>query len=175
MRISDKTRRFLEVSANVAILIVAMIIVGNFIWSRWQPKRELERPRVGSKVSLPGIKWDHGTTLVLALQKNCRYCEESFAFYRRLRDQRSGDQPRMLAVVPDDKTEVARYLLAQGVVVDDVINTALSDIKVSVTPTLFFVDQSGSVRDVWVGKLDESKEAEVARRMLVGINNRRDQ
>ena len=59
--------------------------------------------------------------------------------------------------------------------VDEVINVALSDIKVSVTPTLFLVDQSGSVRDVWVGKLDESKEAEVARLMLVGINSRRDQ
>jgi len=162
MRISDKTRRFLEISANVAILIVAIIIVRNFIWSRWQPKRELERPVVGSNVSLPGISWD-GTTLVLALQKGCRYCEESSAFYRRLHDQRSGAQPRMLAVVPGDKTEVARYLSAQGVVV------------VSVTPTLFLVDQSGSVRDVWVGKLDESKEAEVARLMLVGINSRRDQ
>lgn len=175
MRISDKTRRFLEISADVAILIVAIIIVRNFIWSRWQPKRELERPIVGSKVSLPGVKWDYGTTLVLALQKGCRYCEESSAFYRRLRKQRSGAQPRMLAVVPGDKTEVARYLSAQGVAVDDIINIALSDIKVSVTPTLFLVDQSGSVRDVWVGKLDEGKEAEVAQRMLVGINNRRDQ
>ena len=81
----------------------------------------------------------------------------------------------MLAVVPGDKTEVARYLSVQGVVVDDIINIALSDIKVSTTPTLFFVDQSGSVMDVWVGNLDESKEKEVAQRMLVSINNRRDQ
>ena len=72
----------------------------------------------------------------------------------------------MLAVVPGDKIEVARYLSEQGVLVDDVINASLSDIKVSATPTLFLVDRSGHVRDVWVGKLDERKETEVTQRIL---------
>jgi hypothetical protein len=166
MRISDKTRRFLEISANVAILIVAIIVIRNFIWSRWQPKQQLRRPIVGTKVSLPGIKWDDGTTLVLVLQKGCRYCEESSAFYRRLHDQRSGSQPRMLAAVPGDKTEIARYLSEQGVVVDDIINASLSDINVSFTPTLLLVDRSGKVNAVWVGKLDARKETEVAQRIL---------
>ena len=166
MRISDKTRRLLEISANIAIIVVAIIVVRNLIWSRWHPRQELENPTVGSKVLLPGVKWDEGTTLVLALQKGCRYCEESAAFYRKLHDQRSGSLPRMLAVVPGDKIEVARYLSEQGVLVDDVINASLSDIKVSATPTLFLVDRSGHVRDVWVGKLDERKETEVTQRIL---------
>lgn len=167
MKISSKTRRFIEISANVAIIVVAIIVVRNLILSRrQQPKRELDRPIVGSKVSLPGIRWDDGTTLVLALQKGCRYCEESAAFYRRLRDQRSGSQPRMLALIPGDKTEIARYLSEQGVIVDDIIDVSLSDIHVSLTPTLLLVDRSGSVRDVWVGKLDAGKETEVAQRIF---------
>jgi hypothetical protein len=166
MRISTKTRRFLEVSANIAILIVAIIVVGNFIWSRWRPKQQVEEPTVGSKVSLPGINWADGTTLVLALQQGCRYCEESAAFYRRLRDQRSGSQPRMVAVIPGDKTKVARYLSEQGVIVDDIINLSLAEIKVSATPTLLLVDRSGKVSDVWVGRLDARKENEVTQRIL---------
>lgn len=166
MRISTKTRRFLEIAANLAILVVAIIIVGNLIWSRWKPKQQLEAPKVGSKVLLPGIKWDDGNTLVMVLQKGCRYCEESAAFYRKLRDQRSGSQPRMLAVVPGDKTDIGRYLSEQGVIVDDIIDVSLSDIHVSLTPTLLLVDRSGSVRDVWVGKLDAGKETEVAQRIF---------
>lgn len=166
MRISDKTRRFLEIAANVAILVVAIIVVRNLIWARWQPKQQLEAPIVGTKVSLPGIKWDDGTTLVLVLQKGCRFCEESSPFYRRLRDQRSGSQPRMVAAVPGNKTDIARYLSEQGVVVDEIVNASLSDFHVSFTPTLLLVDRSGNVRDVWVGKLDARKETEVAQRML---------
>jgi thioredoxin-related protein len=166
MRISLKTRRSLEISANLAILVVAIIIVGNFLWARSKPKQDLQSPKVGTKVSVPGIKWDDGTTLVLVLQKGCRYCEESAAFYRRLHDQRSGSQPRMLAVVPGDKTEVARYLSEQGVVVDEIVNASLSVVKVSATPTLLLIDRAGIVTSVWVGKLDSSQETEVAQRMF---------
>jgi hypothetical protein len=165
MRFSDKTRRILEIATNVAILAVAIIVVRN-LWLRWQPKQQLDAPIVGTKVSLPGIKWKDGTTLVLVLQKGCRFCEESSAFYRRLHDQRSGSQPRMLAALPGDKTENARYLTEQGVVVDDIVNASLSDINVSFTPTLLLVDRSGNVSDVWVGKLDGRKETEVAQRIL---------
>jgi hypothetical protein len=72
----------------------------------------------------------------------------------------------MLAVVPGDKTEIARYLSDQGIVVDDIINASLSDVNVSFTPTLLLVDQSGKVSAVWVGKLDAQREAEATRRIL---------
>lgn len=166
MRISDKTRRFLEIAANVAILVVAIIVVRNLIWARWPAKQQAESPVIGSRVSLPGVKWDEGTTLVLALQKGCRFCEESWPFYRRLREQRSGSQPRMVAAVPGDKTDIARYLSERGVVVDEIVNASLSDIHVSFTPTLLLVDRSGNVKDVWVGKLDATKETEIAQRIL---------
>ena len=166
MRTSAKTRRFLEISANVAILVVTIIIVGNFIWSRWRPRQKVEAPTVGAKLSLSGIKWEDGTALVLALQKGCRYCEESAAFYRRLHDQRSGSQPRMLALIPGEKTDIARYLSEQGVAVDDIVNAPLSDINVSLTPTLLLVDRSGRVSAVWVGKLDARRETEVTQRIL---------
>jgi hypothetical protein len=166
MIFSDKTRRLIEIAANVAILVVAIIIVRNLVWSGWPPQQQLEAPQVGTNVSLPGIKWDEGTTLVIALQKGCRYCEESSAFYRRLYNQRSGSKPRKLALLPGEKTETARYVSEQGVLVDDIVNTSLSDINVSLTPTLLLIDRSGKVRDVWVGKIEARREGEVAQRIL---------
>jgi len=166
MKFPAKTRRFLEVSANIAILVVACLVVGNFIWSKWQAKKQLRGSIVGSTVSIPGVNSNNGRTLVLALQQGCRYCEASASFYRRLHDLRSGDEPRMVAVIPGETTEVARYLSAQGVIVDDIINLSLADIKVSATPTLLLVDRTGRVSDVWVGKMDSQKETEVAQRII---------
>lgn len=165
MKISSKSlRRFLEVSANLAIIIVAVILIGNFVSSKWRPKRDSEKLTAGSKVSLSGVKWEDGTTLVMALQKGCRYCDESAPFYRRLWQQRSGSEPRMIAVVPGDKAEVAKYLDELGVVVDAIVNVSLSDVHVSATPTVFLVDRAGRVSNVWVGKLDGNRENEVIQR-----------
>src|ERR1700752_2224170 len=161
---TKSVRRILEVTANVGIIIVAMILIGNFVSSKWRTKRELDKLTAGMKVSISGVKWEDGTTLVLALQKGCRYCDESAPFYRRLWQQRSGSEPRILAVVPGDKAEVGKYLEDLGVVVDGIVNASLSDIHVSATPTLVLVDRSGRVSNVWVGKLDSNRENEVIQR-----------
>ncbi len=157
-------RRVLEVSANLAIVIVALIIAGNFVASKWRTKREIDTLTTGSKVSLSGVKWEDGSTLVLALQRGCRYCNESAPFYRRLWQQRSGSEPRMIAVVPGDKAEVDKYLNELGVAVDGIVNASLADIQVAATPTLVLVDRAGRVSNVWVGKLDSNKENEVIQR-----------
>ena len=156
-------RRFLEVSANLGIVIIAVIVIGNFVASKWRTKR-VETLTTGSKVSLSGVKWEDGTTLVLVLQRGCRFCDESAHFYRRLWQQRSSSEPRMIAVVPGDRAEVSKYLGELGVVVDGIVNASLADIYVSATPTLILVDRSGKVSNVWVGKLDTSRENEVIQR-----------
>lgn len=155
-------RRIVEIAANIAIILVAIVIVGNFLWPRLRSKQKFSAPPVGSIVSLSGVDWQkNGNTLVMVLQKGCRFCEESAPFYRRLHDQRSGSQPRMMAVIPGDKAENVRYLSDHGVLADDVIDTSLEEIKVDATPTVLLVDQSGRVKGVWIGKLDESREKEV--------------
>ena len=163
---TTSVRRILEVTANVGIIIVAVILIGNFVSSKWRTNRELDKLTAGMKVSISGVKWEDGTTLVLALQKGCRYCDESAPFYRRLWQQRSGSEPRIIAVVPGDKADVTRYLQELGVLADGIVNVSLADIHVSATPTLFLVDRSGQVINVWVGKLDASKENEVIQRTL---------
>jgi hypothetical protein len=160
-----RTRRSLEIAANVAILVVASLIIANFVRSKWRPSEQPEAPKIGSRISLPGSKWEDRPTLVMALQKGCKYCDDSSSFYRRLHERRSGSLPRMLAVIPGDKTEIASYLSQQGILVDEVVNASLSEIKVLYTPTLLLVDRSGMVTDVWVGKLNASEESEVIRRI----------
>jgi len=47
-RSTKSLRRFLEVSANLGIVIVALIIVGNFVVSKWRAKREIDTLTTGS-------------------------------------------------------------------------------------------------------------------------------
>lgn len=158
-------RRSLETTTNVAIIVLAIFVIGNFLLGRIKPREDNPAPLVGAKVDLKGAKWEeNSSTLLLVLQKGCRYCEESAAFYHRLYDERAQrSKPKIIAVIPGDKTESSHYLLERDILVDDVISTPLSAIKVSATPTLLLVDRSGRVSNVWVGKLNESKEREVIR------------
>ncbi|MDQ1640451.1 MAG: Redoxin [Pyrinomonadaceae bacterium] len=117
---------------------------------------------------LTDVNWgENGTTLLMVLQKGCRYCEGSAAFYRKLYDQRGQRPlPRILAVMPGDKSESLSYLSEHGVAVDDVVSKNLSEVKVSATPTLLLIDRSGRIADVWVGKLKEADERRVIQRIF---------
>lgn len=162
---TSSLRRFVEIAANIAIVVVAVVIVVNFVWPRVRPKQDIITPSIGSTVSLSGVNWkENRTTLLMVLQKGCRYCEESVPFYRKLYDQRTGTQPRILAVIPGEHGDTDRYLCDQGVLTDGIINVSLDDVKVSATPTLLLVDQSGHLKSVWIGKLDENRQKEVMQR-----------
>jgi hypothetical protein len=161
-------RRGLEVATNIAIIVLAAVIVGNVLSSRLKPRQAPLAPPIGTLMSLTGVKWEeNGSTLLMVLQKGCRYCEESASFYRKVYDQRAQrSQPRILAVVPGEKTETLRYLSERGVSVDDVVSSSLSDIKISATPTLVLIDHLGRVKNAWVGKLNENQEKEVLQQVL---------
>lgn len=62
---------------------------------------------------------------------------------------------------PGEAASVTRYLSEQGVPRDGIINASLSDVNVSGTPTLLLVDNTGHIKNVWVGKLDANREKEV--------------
>jgi hypothetical protein len=72
----------------------------------------------------------------------------------------------MLAVIPGEKADTARYLSDHGVLADDVINASLAEVNVGATPTLLLVDQMGRVKSVWIGKLDDNREKEVMQRVF---------
>jgi len=57
---------------------------------------------VGNKLAISGIDWSQSQqTLLLVLQKGCRYCEESVPFYQRLTKEISSQpKTRLIALLP---------------------------------------------------------------------------
>jgi len=107
---------------------------------------------------------EHQSTLLLAVRKGCRFCDDSMPFYRRLvalRDQHQIDT-ELVAVFPDSEGE------AHGVLKDARLDSIvlasgvpLSRIKVTGTPTLILVDSRGVVSRAWSGELTPDGEEEV--------------
>jgi hypothetical protein len=156
--------RKLEVGANVAIIIVALLL-GAVLVKRFLLSPAPQAPHeiaAGTKVDLPGVDWHRdGKTLVLVLQKGCHFCAESAPFYQRLVREASGRPVQLVAVLPQGTEEAKAYLSELNVSVPTVMQASLRTLGVSGTPTLILVDDRGAVIKSWVGKLPAEQEAEV--------------
>jgi thioredoxin-related protein len=164
----------LDTVANVAIILVCILAAVILIRNNFFPQRPAG----------PGPEAKKGETfaelrqvlpagadraLVLAVSPTCHFCNESMPFYKQLMDQRNqkGSGVKVIAAVSQAgaKTDEENNFKSHGVQPDSVVAVDFQKIKVPGTPTLLLVDNQGKVLDVWVGKLDDSREREVLARL----------
>ena len=101
-------------------------------------------------------------TLLVALQRPCRYCDDSLPFYRRLEARADGrDEVRIVVVAPPRNRGIGDYLASEGFEPDAVVFADSERFPASGTPTLMVVDTEGSLTHSWIGQLDAGQEAEV--------------
>lgn len=159
-------------AANLAIILVVLMIgvvfAKNYLFSphRAPGVRDYRIP-AGTRVSLPGIDWkQNGQTLLLVLQKGCRYCTDSAPFYRQLAHEAAANsRVRLLAVLPQEVAESKQYLISLNLPIDEVRHAELEALGVQGTPTLILVNGKGEVLESWVGRLSAETESEVLRRI----------
>jgi len=171
---SDRILKKTELLANIAIIIVAVLLCGVLVKrylltgdQSFNDRNAVLRIAAGTKVSLPEVDWaKNNRTLLLVLSKDCHFCSESAPFYQRLvRDLEGKDGIRLVAVLPQDVSEGRKYLDGLGVSINEVKQSNLESLGVSGTPTLIMVNSEGAVTDSWVGKLPPDKESEVLGRL----------
>ena len=95
-------------------------------------------------------------TLMMVVQSDCRYCEQSKPFYERL--PRSGDLQVIIAAPPGDLGIDSYRELVRP---DDIVFVGPGELPVSATPTLLLVNGEGVVESAWIGLLNGQREAEV--------------
>jgi len=156
------TAKKIEMAANIAIIIAAVAVVLVFVKNYLQKPAEPPSVALGSKFALQNVNWQSSTkNMVLAVSTTCHFCTESAPFYRQLVEQCKQQHVHTIAVLPQPVAEAQAYLKNEGVTVDEVRQSTLSDISVGGTPTLVLVDSGGVVRSVWVGKQPDTKEKEI--------------
>src|SRR5712692_1305197 len=104
-----------EVVANVAVILLAVVIGSVFLMDRFvTPGPGPNEVKAGDQ--LPGLhayNWKaHDRTLVLALRNGCHFCEDSMTFYRRLAKLEESKQigSHLLAVLPHDPAGVRQVV-----------------------------------------------------------------
>lgn len=168
----------LEVAANVAIILVALLL-GVVLVKRylWLPSQNVASAAVApdsssgaaDKIQLPGLDLSSNKTLVLALSNSCHFCTESASFYRDL--AKAQPHVKMIAVLPQSVDDGKKYLNGLGVQVDGVMQAPLNALNVRGTPTLLLVNQDGSVAAKWVGKLPAEDEVRVKAQLKAALTN----
>ena len=156
----------IELASNLATLMVA-VLFGYVLIDRYfvhkPPAPMSSSIKAGETIALAGVNWQRNErTLILILQKGCRFCLESAPFYQRLvREVGQSGRVHLMAVLPQASDEATEYLSEIGVPILDVHQAKPGLMRVHGTPTLLLVGRTGLVEKVWTGKLSTEKESQV--------------
>lgn len=172
-----KLKSYLEVTTNVAVLLVALAILVTLAWNyfgrRPAPLLQAGFQKGQTFAQVPGIRYDSSPqTLFIAMNTHCHYCAESLPFYKQLADaQRTSSRATHVVVLfPNQETEVMQYVQQNGLDLETIASVDFSALNISGTPTLILLDDDGRVLDFWVGKLPQEQEQQVVK-AVTGANS----
>lgn len=163
-----RAKEILEVTTNIVVLLLSLLVVGSFaskFFTTDQPLRpQLGLQRGSGLVQLPGHSYgDSPRNLLIVLSTTCGYCSESVPFYNEvLKTQSSIDKDvRAYAIFPNTSAEVQDFVQEKQLSTEVVTGVDLKLLKVSATPTVILTDERGKIIDFWIGKLSEQDEQRI--------------
>jgi len=169
----------IELVTNVSIIIVVVWLMGMIVRSslpdrsRTAQRQPPEMVKPGMKFSLPGFDWSKKDShIVLVLRKGCHFCSESAPFYQQLaRGVVNRTDVELVAALPQNASDAQQYLNEIQLPITEVRQVDMTAMKVRGTPTILLVDKTGTVTDVWIGKLQPDKELEVLNRLHMKVQS----
>jgi hypothetical protein len=164
--------KLLEKIANVFVIIgiaaFLVIAVHNQFWkSNNQPKSQAAMAEAlrGKTIQVSGLNFPRAkASVLLVISTQCHFCKDSLPFYHVLSGELKG-KADLLAVLPQSQQESATFLKAAQVDVTQIATAQPAQLGVAGTPTMLLLDPNGKVQEVWVGRLDDSRQAQVRSRL----------
>ncbi len=142
-----------QIVIAIAVLVVAGIIVKQHIFPDQRAALKMPSISAGERLNLADVDWKQNKkSLVFFLNKDCRYCTSSAPVYRQLTEEAFKHNVKSLAVFPHSAEEAKAYLESIKLSINEVLVSPLSSNQISGTPTVLFVNSSGTVEGVWVGE-----------------------
>jgi thioredoxin-related protein len=165
-----KLKHHLEIATNIAVLSVAIVVLGTFVWKYFTPKSQIQLQAGLQKgttfAQLPGVDYSNAPkTLLIALSSKCDHCSESLPFYKQVTDKQSENinASHIVAIFPDTQSEVEQFTRQKDLNLDTVAGVDFQALNLIATPTVLLVDNSGKIIDFWIGKLSKDAEQEIIR------------
>ena len=173
---SNTLRKYVDSITTVLVVAIFLTVAGMYFHGKFFKKQVdplgttlAKELRIAE--ALPIEYKTHSRTLILALDKDCIYCERSAGFYKRLLDLQgtNAGNTQFVAVLKNDAWEAKQYLRKEGLErLPHLANIPLGQLKITVLPTLILVDRFGRVLESWSGELDEERQGQVVQ----AISNR---
>jgi peroxiredoxin len=150
----------LNIVVAIAVVVVAGVLVKRYLFQQpVSPGNRAPQITTGERLTVPNVDWEQNRkSLVFFLKKDCVYCTSSAPFYRQLIEEASKRNVKCLAILPDSIEEAREYVKSLDLPIDNVQAGMLPSYKVSVTPTVLFVDHQGIVKSVWVGAAPDREQ-----------------
>ena len=140
-----------QVVIAIAVVIAAGVLVKRNVWPGLASGR-MPSITTGERLTVPNVDWaQNKKSLVFFLKKDCPYCTSSASLYRQLVEDATKRNVKCVAVFPNTPEEARKYLQYIELPIENVYTGPLRDSKISGTPTVLFVDESGLVKSVWIG------------------------
>lgn len=163
-------RRIKRVALCV-LIVVAVLLSVKVIRRTFFPKERTLNTlyvRLGEPIPLTEVDWAQSErTLVLALDKGCKFCTLSAEFYKRLVQEASGRKDvRIVAVFPHEAQQSHEYLNNIGVNIAEVKQATIKSLGLRGTPTVLLVNKHGVITGLWIGQLPKEKEDAVLKHFL---------
>lgn len=167
----------LERLTYICLITLCVVSAGTLInrdWLAHKAQKQMGSPvtLVGKKLDIPGVTWSASQiSAVVFLSTECRYCEASMPFYRRLvseHRQTASSRVSLLAISFEPSESVNSHLTSEQVQFDHVYQIAQPNRLLPGTPTFLIVDKNGIIQRAAFGELPTSKEDEMLQIVKTG-------
>jgi peroxiredoxin len=154
----------LEKASNVAILVMAVVVIGKFAVDAFHRTSKPAEPYAhGDTIKdTPHLKLVAAPlTLLMVTTSHCGYCTASMPYFEALTAAAGKAGTRVVAVTSEEPATNGQYLSEHKVRFDAVVSAKDNSIRYRGTPTVIVVDHDGKVQRAWTGKLNGDREAEI--------------
>ena len=167
----------LERLTYICLITLSVVSAGILIKRAWlthSAQKQMASPNtlVGKRLDVPGVIWNSSQiSAVVFLSTECRYCEASMPFYRRLvseHHQTAKNGVSLLAISLEPSESVNSHLTSEQVQFDHVYQIAQPNRLFPGTPTFLIVDKNGIIQRAAFGELPASKEDEMLQIVKTG-------
>jgi hypothetical protein len=118
---------------------------------------------IGKHLDAPGMRWgSFPINAVVFVNSNCHYCKASTPFYRQLAEVQHMHQARVsLCVICLESSETIKQFLASERITVSGVYELRNVAGLESTPTLLIVDATGTIRNAFVGLLNQSQQRKI--------------
>ena len=167
-----KIKNFIEVASNVAVVVVALVVVISFIRGYISPSPPVRLQgglQKGTQFpQVMGIDFSKSQrTLLVALDPNCESCVESLPFFKSLADKlySKSNEAKMVAVFESSEEPTKRYVRENQLKADAVFGVDFKALNLNAIPAIILIDNRGTVIDFWLGKPSNSIEDQIIKQL----------